>query len=302
MGSTPVAQPKIQLERLLATHYQHPNLADAERFFVDFGLHVAQRDQDKIYFRGFGVDPYIYIAQQSQDTEKHFVGGTWVVRSATDLELARQLPRASTVQESPAPGGGKYVEIEDPVGFKVILIHGIEVRPREEIEKEAPDHIAINSWKEKQRKGVFQRFDKGSSRIHKCGHYGIVVEDSKYAEMLLWYLGTFNLSTTDTIYNPKSGKEFLVQLHVEKAKDFVDHHVSTSIWSSSSESSMTTEAGQCWFDASGNMVKHYCDGDLINCDNEAEHHPASPSTMFTWGPMPPMAFLTGRVEDAVGKA
>jgi hypothetical protein len=55
------------------------------------------------------------------------------------------------------------------------------------------------------------------------------------------------------------------------------------------------------FDASGNVVEHYSDGDLVNCDTPWERCPEAPHSLYIWGPNIPLAFVTGKVSDA-GKA
>jgi len=52
------------------------------------------------------------------------------------------------------------------------------------------------------------------------------------------------------------------------------------------------------FDGSGNIVEHYSDGDLVNEDKPFTREPAAPDTLHIWGPNIPLAFLTGRIEDA----
>lgn len=52
---------KINVVRLTAVHYQHLELEKANKFFDDFGLVEAQRDDSRIYYRGFGIDSYTYV-------------------------------------------------------------------------------------------------------------------------------------------------------------------------------------------------------------------------------------------------
>ena len=52
------------------------------------------------------------------------------------------------------------------------------------------------------------------------------------------------------------------------------------------------------FDASGNIVEHYSDGDLVNEDTLEKREPAAPNSLFIWGPNVPLGFMTGRIEDA----
>ena len=51
------------------------------------------------------------------------------------------------------------------------------------------------------------------------------------------------------------------------------------------------------FDASGFIVEHYSDGDLVNCHTKFSRVAASPRTMRLWGPLPSRAFMKGRMED-----
>ncbi|KAL5320285.1 hypothetical protein ACEPPN_011086 [Leptodophora sp. 'Broadleaf-Isolate-01'] len=271
------ATPKIQLERLLYTHYQHQNLAAANKFFTDFGFIPVQQSDDIVYYRGFGDSPYIYVAERSPDKSKHFVGGGWVVKSQTDLEAASRLPGASQIQESTAPGGGQYVDVQDLNGINVRLIYGITYRGREKLEQELPKAVVFNSWEDKQRKGEFQRFDAGPSKVHKLGHYGLVVDKSNFDSTVAWYTQTFGLAPTDSLFDEESGKDTMTFMHIDKGEEFTDHHPR--------------------FDASGNIVEHYSDGDLVNKNSVVTREKAAPDTMAVWGPNVSFAFLTGRIED-----
>lgn len=216
---------KIYLERLLYTHYQHPNLEAAQRFFEDFGLSVACKNSEKIYFRGFGDSPYVYIAEQSPDDRRHFIGGGWVVASRSDLLTASKLGNSSPIQQLDAPGGGEFVDIEDPNGINVRLIYGIALRNFENLKDEAPKTVIFNNWSEKPRKGEFQRFHGGPSKVHKLGHYGLVVDKEKFQMTVSWYLDTFNLLETDSLYDGESGKNMMTFMHIDKGDEFTDHHV-----------------------------------------------------------------------------
>jgi hypothetical protein len=55
----------------------------------------------------------------------------------------------------------------------------------------------------------------------------------------------------------------------------------------------------CRFDASGNIIEHYTDGDLVNCDTPPTYEEVQPDSIKVWGPSIPLAFFTGRPEDAV---
>lgn len=46
------------------------------------------------------------------------------------------------------------------------------------------------------------------------------------------------------------------------------------------------------------MVEHYSDGDLVNRDSPFQREPAGPNSLYIWGPNLPLAFLSGKLEDA----
>ena len=52
------------------------------------------------------------------------------------------------------------------------------------------------------------------------------------------------------------------------------------------------------FDASGNIVEHYSDGDLVNEQTPFGREPEAPDSLYIWGPNIPLGFITGKVEDA----
>jgi hypothetical protein len=226
MASRNGSLPKIKLDRLMYTHYQHQNLDAAHKFFTDFGFHAVEKRDDIIYYRGFGETPFLYVAEKSPDNAKHFGGSGFLVREHEDLETASRYPGASKIQESTAPGKGLFVDIKDPNGVNIRLLNGVALRPKSEQQKEVPKPVVTNSWEDKPRKGEFQRFDTGPSKVHKLGHYGVVVDKSKFDDTVDWYLNTFSLARTDSLYDHDSGKDIMTFMHIDKGEEFTDHHVS----------------------------------------------------------------------------
>jgi hypothetical protein len=214
---------KILLDRLLYVHYQHHNLSTSKEFLEDFGLIPIEESDGLVYYRGFGENPYVYIAEKSPDQSRHFIGGGWAVRSLADLEVATNLPNSSPIQASTAPGGGLFVDVKDPNGINVRLLHGVQTRAISD--RERPASVHFNSWEKKPRKGNFQRFDSGPSRIYKLGHYGLVVDKTQFDLTVKWYLENFSLAETDSLYEGESGKNMMTFMHIDKGETFTDHHV-----------------------------------------------------------------------------
>lgn len=214
--------------KLTYVHYQHPDLNESLRFFSDFGFVEEKRVDGRVYLRGYGIDPFVYVAEQSPDDKRHFIGGYWTVESAEELQKAAQHPKASKIQDSSAPGGGKVVTIEDLNGYTVGFIFGQELRSTDSksstLEKEESGHD-WNFHENKPRQGEFRRFQKGACPVHKLGHYGFIVPPSRFKSTLGWYLDLMNLKPTDSTYNPKTDDDEVTFNHIDLGKRYTDHHV-----------------------------------------------------------------------------
>lgn len=216
---------RILLDRLSHCRYGHPDLEKAEQFFTDFGLIPVLKKDDKIYFRGFGRDQFCYVAEKAKDGKRKFRGGAWIVQSMAELEKAAKLPGSTPIHDFDAPGGGKGVIIKDLLGEEITLIYGQQDCVPDA--REIPKPVMWNTWEDKKRLGEFQRPDRDSpSKVHKLGHYGFEVNIDKIHEVFDWYSKTFNMKKTDTLFQPQSNKTCMIFVHLDKGKEFVDHHVS----------------------------------------------------------------------------
>lgn len=50
---------------------------------ADFGMTIAKKNEHEIWYRGYGVDPYVYYAKKGP---KKFLGGAFQAESYQDLE------------------------------------------------------------------------------------------------------------------------------------------------------------------------------------------------------------------------
>ncbi|KAH8714709.1 putative metapyrocatechase [Ilyonectria robusta] len=220
--------PKIKVVRLAFVHYQHSQLETAAQFLEDFGLVEVSREGSRIYFSGFGADPYIYVAEQAPGPRRAFLGGTWAVESENDLQIAAAHPDASKIEDMTGPGGGKTVSLTDPNGYRVSFIYGQKLR--EDSSVEVTDRIiggeqpVLNLAAEKPRQGKFRRFNYGPSPVHKLGHYGYLVPQSMYQATLLWYTSLMNLVPTDAVFDPKTGEDTSCFMHIDLGMTYTDHH------------------------------------------------------------------------------
>jgi hypothetical protein len=115
--------PKVSITRIAHVNYRYQDLDKAHTFLLDFGLIEVDRRQGRIYYRGYGTDPFVFCAEKANEDE--FAGAAFAVDSLEDLELAASLCSGSTVQDFDAPGGGKIVSLRDPTNkFPFHFIYG----------------------------------------------------------------------------------------------------------------------------------------------------------------------------------
>jgi hypothetical protein len=115
---------KVQLARISHVYFEHPDLEKFREFAKDFGLVEAQVTKDRVYFRGYGKDPYVYVASRSKDGKPRFLGPAFVASSEEDFEKALKLEGAKVESLNNAPGGGKIVTFSRPDDTFFHVVHG----------------------------------------------------------------------------------------------------------------------------------------------------------------------------------
>jgi hypothetical protein len=146
---------KVQLSRLSHVYYQHSDLETFRRFAKDFGLVEVKDDGDTIYFRGYGIDQYVYVAQKGRP---QFRGPVFVAASHEEFDKATKIPGASLHSLENAPGGGRMITFARPNGTFFHVLYGQEERiidsrqpPSETHETQGPYNLPF----EKPRLGEF---------------------------------------------------------------------------------------------------------------------------------------------------
>ncbi|GIJ90999.1 hypothetical protein Asppvi_009964 [Aspergillus pseudoviridinutans] len=74
---------RVRLARLSHMRYQHPDLDALADFMLDFGMVIAKRTENEIWFRGYGIDQYVYYATKGP---KKFLGGVFAFDSEEEFE------------------------------------------------------------------------------------------------------------------------------------------------------------------------------------------------------------------------
>ena len=315
---------RVRLTKTAFVVYYHSDLAKAHRFLVDFGLSAVEEHQsvDVVFYTGYGVEPFCYVAKLSQNGISHFGGAGYVVESRDELEKATEIKGASAIREFAAPGGGEVVTLTDPLGFHVHLVHGQEETSGANLDLEK---LSVNFETDKPRLGKFQRFKPGPAPVHKWGHYGVTYPDGHFQTMFDWYTTNLALAASDIVYSHE--KPVTAFLHIDRGLDFTDHH---SFFFKKARPGMTPDVAHAafevhdfdiqqlghqyleeqghalcwgvgrhvlgsqifdyWFDPHKFMVEHYADGDLVNCETKVSHIQAGKGNLAVWGPPVPDAF------------
>jgi hypothetical protein len=152
---SPNSAQKIQLQRLSHVYLRHVDSEQFLKFAAAFGFVEHSRDNKAVYLRGYGIDPYCYVVMQSNDGDKEFEGGAFVVKEKTDLDKAMKLPGATYTDLSHLPGGGELVSLSTPGGGKIHLVWGQERRtvpakePSAQVKNQGPYNLPFT----KDRKG-----------------------------------------------------------------------------------------------------------------------------------------------------
>jgi hypothetical protein len=121
---------KVNLARLSYVIYEHPDREAFLKYAEDFGFEPAGTDDNgDVFLRGYGPDPFIYVARQGPPGgEKKFYGAGFAARTEQDFDRACRLEGAEVKDVSGRPGDGKMVCVTDVNGFKIQITYGYEPR------------------------------------------------------------------------------------------------------------------------------------------------------------------------------
>ncbi|RYP57475.1 hypothetical protein DL769_009459 [Monosporascus sp. CRB-8-3] len=316
------APPRITLKRIAHAYYKYVDLDKALQFLNDFGFQEEKRVPDgKIYFRGYGTEPWVVCAIKAEKNE--FGGVGFVVESEEDLQLASEtLPKATKIYElEDAPGKGKCVTFYDPAdGYPFHLVYGQE--PSGMLDIPLP-HGPMNYPTEKNRPvNKFQRFQKRPAPVHKLGHFGVCT--TNFAKVFKFYKTRFNFIPSDVIHD-ENGVDISVFWRLDRGKEEVDHHCfffyqgpQFHVHHSSYETHdfdtqvlghdwlrekgykncwgvgrhvLGSQIFDYWFDPAGFIMEHYVDGDLVDATEPPHRSKSGPGSLHVWGPDVPSDFL-----------
>lgn len=203
----------IRVTDIAHVRFRAPDLDRMETFLVEFGLLRAEKSGDALYMRGSATRPFCHVTEKG---EPAFVGLGFHAETVDDLERLAAAEGLS-VEDNPAPGGGKIVRLKDPDGFPVDVVTGQTKSEALPVRR----HLTHNDGETKERIGATLRIGAGPSQAKRLGHCVINVTDFRASEA--WYKSRLGLVTSDEI-ELAPGTPLGAFLRCDRGARHVDHH------------------------------------------------------------------------------
>jgi catechol 2,3-dioxygenase-like lactoylglutathione lyase family enzyme len=310
--------PVIKVADLAWLEFRKPDLDRAAAFARDFGFAVAARTPDTLHLRGtFRAAPCVVIRR---GRTARFLGPAFRATERADLDrLSRAAGRP--VRELREYGGGHVVDVTDPSGFPVRVVHGTDQLAA--LPEQVP--LTLNIGTSRPRTNTPQRPPREPARIQRLGH--VVLETPRFGAALDWYLDTLGLIVSDFLYldGQRGRGPTMAFLRCDQGSVPVDHHTVamhlgprtayvhsayqvTDLDAIAADGEYLAERGyrrswgigrhvqgsqffDYWRDPDRLMVEHFADGDLFSRDMEPGWAPMSASGLAQWGPPATRDFL-----------
>lgn len=302
--------PLIKAQALAFLMFEKPDLAACERFLTDFGLSSVQRDDDVLLMRGSGPQACLLMARRARHAR--YLGAAFSVASAADLDKLEAHAGARRLPPGAVPGGGIGVELADPAGNLVWLIHGqaqlapLPLRPAL--------HSRMNCHGETRRVNDTVRAPLEPAAVARLGH--LVLQTVDFARMALWYMRHLGLIPTDVQYLG-DGSPNLCFFRLDLGDTPADHHsivlaggIEEKYEHSAYEVVDLDALGQgqnilranghrhmwgigrhvlgsqlfdYWYDPDGMEFEHYTDGDVFTASHPTHYVALELAGIWAWG-------------------
>jgi catechol 2,3-dioxygenase-like lactoylglutathione lyase family enzyme len=206
---------------LLGLHHIHLSVPDFDAsaaFLHDFGFHPAGQNGDRQYFRTSGANTYSVVLEPAG--KPGLVAFAFEVESADDLARAVKQHGATPPQALQGPGGGSFVNLTDPDGKTISLVHGVA---RRAVDQPVCPYLEVNYGNIKPRKGSSQNFvPPGPAQLLRMGHVGLFTIDMARSDQ--WYREVLGLIPSDVFYAGKPDNLVAGFYRIDRGDEYVDHH------------------------------------------------------------------------------
>ncbi len=310
--------PLIKVYDLAWLEFQKPDLARAEAFAHVFGFSTVLRTDDELQLRGTDAGAPCVLIRRGPSSR--FVGMAFQAADEADM---RRLADATGVPTRALPEtiGGHTIDLNDPSGLPVRVVAG--THRHEAIAHQQPH--TFNFGHDLRRKNATQRPAREPARLQRLGH--VVLQTTKYREVLDWYLDHFGMIVSDFLYFPGQRERgpTMSFIRCDHGQTPADHHT-LAIALGPSNRYVHSAYQVCdldalaaggehlkshgyqrswgigrhiqgsqifdyWRDPDGLMVEHFTDGDMFDSTVEPGWAPFTSSGLSQWGPPTSKDFL-----------
>ncbi len=206
--------PVVKVSDMAFIRMNAPDLEQAEKFLLDFGMVSVERTPNALYMRGTDPDPFIEVIHLG---EPKMISSAWYVDSVDDLKRLSKVEGASGIENMDEPGGGKRVQLTDPLGYRVEFICERKFSAPLPVET-----VQLNLGLDPLQRKTLQRFDRRPSRVKRIAHLVLATTDVK--KTLYWYREMLGLVRSEDIYEGEPDHLIGSFNRVDQGEEFVDHH------------------------------------------------------------------------------
>jgi catechol 2,3-dioxygenase-like lactoylglutathione lyase family enzyme len=301
----------LAIKDIAFVKYQSTDLEVMEQFLTDFGMVRSARTEGALYMRGYGPIHHIHVTEQG--TSNRPLGfGVFAQRESDLSKLAEQT--GLTVEDIDAPGGGRRVQLIDPSGFIVDVVHGQKtlapLKHREPLEH----NFAIN----RRRVNRNIRLGAAPSTVMRLGHVVLVVPD--FRKSFQFYHDVLGMRPSDSYFAGSKENTVAAFMHCGLGSHYTDHHTIALVaaqdgvarfdhsafevldWDDVMQGNAHLQSKQYvhswgvgrhiqgsqvfdyWRDPFGNKIEHWTDGDLVNEDSPVGVAELSGDELKQWAP------------------
>lgn len=209
----------MMLRNLHHVSFRVKDMDATERFARDFGLITVEKTAERLVMATGGPDAFAFVAVPAESPS--FIGFAFEVESEADLDEAVIRHGATAAAEMDLPGGGRFVSMTDPNGFRIDLVHGTGSKEP----GEPYPAWEINSPLAYPRVGRFEpKRPMAPAKLFRLGHLGLFVPDFKAS--LPWYQEVLGLIPSDVYHVPGMPQVQIIGFcRLDRGDELVDHHV-----------------------------------------------------------------------------
>ena len=310
--------PRIKVAGLAWLEFEKPDVERAGRFLADFGFTVVEQTPQELVLRGRQARAGCLVVRRGPASR--FAGATFAAAAREDLDrLARGTGGTVTAHR-----GGHAVQLRDPSGFPVRVVHGIAELPA--LPGRAP--LPLNFGPAPARVNAAQRPARRPAEVQRLGH--VVLGTTRFQAALDWYLDTLGLIVSDFLYldGQRERGPAMAFLRCDLGSTPADHHTLAMLLQPRTEYvhsayqltdlDEVAASGQYlrergyrhawglgrhiqgsqifdyWRDTDRLMFEHYADGDMFDSSMEPGWAPLSVSGLAQWGPKATAEFTGAR--------